>query len=120
MKSSSLNLILTFALAAFVFQSVGVQSADAQERMFGNGRFLKRVFGDLVPQSEPVKAPTPALAAKKGNSKPVRQPLAGHRKMLSQPWQINRFVLVTLSRDRFNLIVARPIAHQSTDCQNHQ
>ena len=39
MKSSSLNLILTFALAAFVFQSVGVQSADAQERMFGNGRF---------------------------------------------------------------------------------
>ena len=66
MKSSSLNLILTFALAAFVFQSVGVQSADAQERTFGNGRFLKRVFGDLVPQSEPVKAPTPALAAKKG------------------------------------------------------
>jgi len=78
MKYSSLNLICTFALAATVFQSVGVQSVDAQERMFGNGRFLKRVFSDLAPPSASAKQPTPASAVKKGQLQP-NQPTAAQR-----------------------------------------
>jgi len=78
MKSSPLNLICTIALATIVFQSMNAQSVDAQERMFGNGRFLKRVFGDLAPQSELAKAPTPAAEAKKGQLQ-SKQPTATRR-----------------------------------------
>ena len=72
---SSLTLLLTFSIATIVFQSVGVRSADAQERMFGNGRLLKRMFGDLVPQSAPVN-PNPRTAAKKGQLHPKQPTLA--------------------------------------------
>ena len=78
MKYSSLNFICTFALATIVFQSMGVQSVDAQERMFGKGRFLKRVFGDLAPQSESAQTPAPTPAAKKGQLQP-KQPTAARR-----------------------------------------
>ncbi len=92
MKYSSLNFICTFALATIVFQSVGVQSVDAQERMFGNGRFLKRVFGDLAPQPAPAKQPTPASAAKKGQLQ-SRQPTAAQRpSQNAQPTLANQSV----------------------------
>ena len=92
MKYSSLNFICTFALATIVFQSVGVQSVDAQERMFGNGRFLKRVFGDSAPQPAPAKQPTPASAAKKGQLQ-SRQPTAAQRpSQNAQPTLANQSV----------------------------
>jgi len=78
MKYAPLNFICTFALTTIFLQSIDVQSVDAQERMFGNGRFLKRVFGDLSPSSESAKAPTPAAAAKKGQLQ-SKQPTAAHR-----------------------------------------
>ena len=90
MKYSSLNFICTFALATIVFQSVGVQSVDAQERLFGNGRFLKRVFNDLAPQSAPAKQPTPALAAKKGNLQPKHPTAVQRPSRNSQPTLANQ------------------------------
>lgn len=92
MKSSSLTFICTFAIVTIFFQSIGVQSVDAQERMFGNGRFLKRVFNDLVPQSNPPKQPTPAPAAKKGQLQP-KQPTAARRpSQNSQPTLANQAI----------------------------
>ena len=61
MNSSLLKLLSTFAFTTIVFQSLCVHSTDAQEKMFGNGRFIKRVFGDLIPQSQP--KPLPELNA---------------------------------------------------------
>ena len=74
MKSSPVKLLVAFAFTTIVFQSQGVQSTNAQEKMFGNGRFIKRMFGDLVPQSKP--APQPNLKAKPN---PGQQPTLAKR-----------------------------------------
>ena len=81
---SSLTFFLALTITAIVFQSVDVQSADAQERAFGNGRFLKRMFGDLVPKPAPVK-PTPKAAAKKGQLQPKQPTLATRPSKNAQP-----------------------------------
>lgn len=90
MKYPSLTFICTFAIAAISFQSIGIQSVDAQEKMFGNGRFLKRVFNDLVPQSASSKLPTPVPAVKKVKEQPksqqptpVRRPSLGTKPSLA-------------------------------------
>ena len=61
MQVSPFKLLLVFAVATIVSQSIDMQSVDAQERLFGNGRFLKRMFGEQSPQPAPQpKVPTPA------------------------------------------------------------
>ena len=86
MKSSSLKLLAAFAFTTIVVQSIGVQSTNAQEKKFGNGRFIKRMFGDLIPQSKP--APRPNLNAK---PKPGQQPtLAKRPSQTSQPTLANQ------------------------------
>lgn len=67
MKSSLLP-ILTFTIAVFVVQSVSVQPVAAQEKLFGKGRFMKRMFRDLAP---PPKSAKPA--SKKGQLQ-LKQP----------------------------------------------
>jgi len=84
MKSSSFNFFCTFALATIIFQSVGVQSVDAQQRMFGNGRFLKRVFGDITSPSASAKQSKLAPPAKKLPFQPS-QPTAARRPQNAQP-----------------------------------
>jgi len=92
MKSPSLNFICTFAIATIVFQSVGVESVDAQERMFGNGRFIKRVFGDFSPQAAPAKKPTPAPVAKKRPTQAKQPTLANRPSQNAQPTLANQAV----------------------------
>lgn len=84
MKSSTFNFFFTFALATIIFQSVGVQSVDAQQRMFGNGRFLKRVFGDITSPSASAKQSKLAPPAKKLPFQPS-QPTAARRPQNAQP-----------------------------------
>ena len=87
MKSSLLKLLFVSALTATAFQSLSVQSTHAQEKMFGNGRFIKRVFGDLLPQSTPPK-PRPSLNAL---PKPGQQPtLAKRPSQINKPTPANR------------------------------
>ena len=75
MISSPLKLTLICAFTTIAFQSLGMQSTDAQEKMFGNGRFLKRVFGDLIPQSKPTPRPDLNAAAKPGQlPTPAKRP----------------------------------------------
>ena len=74
MKLSPVKLLVAIAFTTFAFQTLGVQSTDAQEKMFGNGRFLKRVFGDLVPQSQP--SPRPNINAQ---PRPGQQPTLAKR-----------------------------------------
>ena len=74
MKSSSLKFLIAFACTSIALQSISMQSTEAQEKMFGNGRFLKRVFGDLIPQSKP--DPRPNLSA---TPKPGQQPTLAKR-----------------------------------------
>ena len=86
MKSSPLKLLVAFAFTTIVVQSIGEQSTNAQEKKFGNGRFIKRMFGDLIPQSKP--APRPNLNAK---PKPGQQPtLAKRPSQTSQPTLANQ------------------------------
>ena len=74
MKSSPLRLLFVFTLT-IAFQSVAQQSTDAQEKMFGNGRFIKRVFGDLIPQSKPKPKPNLNAASKAGQiPTPAKRP----------------------------------------------
>ena len=87
MKSSPIKLLVTFAFSAIAFQSLCVQLTDAQEKMFGNGRFLKRVFGDILPQSSPPK-PSPSL---KAIPKPGQQPtLAKRPSQAARPTSANQ------------------------------
>jgi len=75
MKSSPLRLLFMCAFTTIAFQSFGLQSTDAQEKMFGNGRFIKRMFGDLIPQSKPVPRPNLSAVPKPGQlPTPAKRP----------------------------------------------
>ncbi len=70
----------------------GSAAAEYQDRLFGNGRFLRRIRDDLTGKPTP-KKPTPANASSKSKSKtptPARRPSSAKKPNSKSPTLANR------------------------------
>jgi hypothetical protein len=106
------QLLMVAVLATTVL--CGSAAAEYQDRMFGNGRFLRRLRDDITGNSTP-KKPTPVKSsAKQPKSKaptPIRKPSSAKSKV---PTPIVGSGKVSTSKTRTNKSPASPIAGPSS------